>query len=97
MSDKKFEDFADLEPDLSENLEIYDKKANTNKFWRIRVYGEYVVRHWGRNGTNGQKKVEKIWSDYGAREHAHVLIASKKKKGYGPEANVLEKFVREVD
>lgn len=96
-ADKKFEDFEDLTPDLDESLEIFDRAKNHSKFWRVRTYGDYVVRHWGRNGTKGQTKVEKFWSGYQAQEHARKLIASKKKKGYVAEAGLLEKFVREVD
>lgn len=94
---KSPQDFADQEPSLSESLEIFDKKANTNKFWRVRVYGRFLIREWGRHGTKGQNKVEDHFHQWDAEDAARKLIASKRKKGYVAEAGVLEKFVREVD
>lgn len=90
-------DFEDQKPDYEKRLEIFDRKSNTNKFWRIWVYGCFVVRHWGRHGTKGQWGVWWASSSYYATEVAVDLFISKNRKGYRPEASVLDRIVREID
>lgn len=92
---KKMSDFEGQEPSLSLDLEYYDKAENHNKFWRIRVYGPIVIRHWGRHGTKGQQMAENYTWDREARSAARDLANEKRSKGYTAEASVLDRFARE--
>lgn len=96
VTDRTPESFEDQEPSFEEKLEIFDPKVNANKFWHIRVFGCFVVRHWGRHGSKGQFKVEKGSSDYDAQRQAEKLADKKRDKGYEDEASVLERVAREV-
>jgi predicted DNA-binding WGR domain protein len=99
-TNKKLEDFAELQPILKHELEIFDKEANHNKFWRCYVYNigadYFVARAWGRNGTKGQQMVESFYSKYSALDAAGKVYEEKYRKGYRPEASPLDKIVREV-
>ena len=90
-------EFEDQEPSFETRLEIFDPKRNHNKFWHIFVYGNHVVRHWGRHGSKGQWSVHRAWNDWGARNAAEDLVDQKERKGYRPEANILDRFARELD
>ncbi len=103
MPDKTSKTLADFEgqtPIHKAELEIFDTKANHNKFWRIYVYqmndGYFIARHWGRNGTKGQQMVESSYSRYSSLDYAERLQEEKTRKGYKPEASPLDKIVREV-
>lgn len=89
-------DFENEDSEFEKRLEVFDKKANTNKFWRIWVYGRYVVRHWGRHGTKGQWAVHQALSPFQAREHAWDLYDKKYNKGYRKEAELLDRIAREI-
>jgi predicted DNA-binding WGR domain protein len=89
-------DFEGLDPNYERRLEIFDRKKNHNKFWRIWVYGQYVVRHWGRHGTKGQHSVHRAWNEWGAKSAAQDLYYKKSDKGYRPEVGVLDRIVREI-
>ena len=93
---KTLADFEGQTPSFEARLEIFDKEANKNKFWRCAVYGEFVYRHWGRHGTTGQTLVERYYSDYAAKQAGRNLAHEKRNKGYQPEASVLDRFAREV-
>jgi predicted DNA-binding WGR domain protein len=101
-TNKMLADFAELQPIQKVTLEIFDPKANHNKFWRCYLYLEvasstyYVVRHWGRNGSKGQEMAESFYSNYSARDSYDKLVNEKERKGYKPEASPLDKIVREV-
>jgi len=41
---KKPSDFEDQEASYDERLEFYDTHKNHNKFWHVRVFGNYIVR-----------------------------------------------------
>jgi predicted DNA-binding WGR domain protein len=100
-TNKILADFAEIEPLRRSELEIYDPKANHNKFWRCYIYkpGDgytYVVRHWGRNGTKGQQMAESFGWEHMGTETFRKLVDEKEDKGYRPEASTLDKIVREV-
>lgn len=66
----------------TQRFELVD--GSTKKFWEISVSGaSYTVRY-GRIGSDGQGKTKKMAGPPAARAAAEKLIASKKKKGYGP-------------
>jgi len=89
-------EFEGQEPEFEARLEIFDRKRNTNKFWRIWVYGQYVVRHHGRHGTKGLWNVHRAWNEWGSREAAQDLYYKKRNKGYEPEKSVLDRIAREI-
>lgn len=93
---KKLEDFDGQEPSYAVDLDYYDKEENRNKFWRVRVFGRFVVRQWGRHGTKGQQMCEDHHYDFAAKAVARNLEMEKRNKGYRPEASVLDRFAREV-
>jgi len=96
-TDKKPSEFDGMEPDYEKRLEVFDRKTNTNKFWRVWVYGEFVVRHWGRHGTKGQKAVHSAWNEWGAKTAALFLVDQRIwNKNYKDEAGILDRFAREV-
>jgi predicted DNA-binding WGR domain protein len=96
VADKTHEDFADLTPDYEKRSEVFDRRSNTNKFWRIWVYGCYVVRHHGRHGTKGLWTIHKVWNEWGAQNAAEDLYYKKYNKGYRPEVSVLDRIAREI-
>jgi len=90
-------EFDGQEPDYDEKLEFYDSRRNHNKFWHIRVYGRFVVRHFGRHGTKGQTQVHRAYSSWNAREQADKLYWQKKDKGYvKDQTTILDRLAREV-
>lgn len=97
-TNKKPSDFDGQEPDYDERLDFYDPKRNHNKFWHVRVFGRYIVRQWGRQGTNGQGAVHLAYSSWDAREEADKLYWQKKDKGYVKDTTtVLDHIARKVD
>lgn len=91
-------EFDGLEADYDERLDLFDRTANKNKFWHIRVYGQFVVRHWGRHGSKGQFAVHQAYSVWNAKEEADKLYWQKKDKGYVKDTTtVLDRMVREID
>ena len=95
-TNKSHEDFEGQEPSFEAHLEIFDKRKNHNKFWHITVYGNHVVRHWGRHGTKGQWSVHRTWNEWGSKSAAEDLVQQKRLKGYKREANILDRFAREI-
>lgn len=95
ISGKTLSDFEGQEPSFTKSYEIFDPKKNANKFWRIYVFGPYVVRHHGRHGSKGLFTVHKAYSDWAARSEAQDIAQKKYDKGYRPEASVLDRFARE--
>jgi len=96
-SDKDPSEFDSLTPELEIKLEFYDRRKNHNKFWHIRVYDRYIVRHWGRHGSKGQKSVHSTWTASSSRAVAEDLAYEKKGKGYvKDETTVLDRMVRET-
>lgn len=94
---KKPEDFEGEEPTHEARLEMYDKRKNHNKFWRIRVYGRYIVREWGRHGSKGQSSVHSAWNAWGAQEAFYDLKRQKRNKGYvEDQTTVLDHMAREI-
>ena len=89
-------EFEGMEPSYSHKLEVFDPKSNTNKFWHIEVYGQYVVRHHGRHGTKGLWTIHKAWNEWGAQCAATDLYDQKYYKGYRPEVSVLDRIAREI-
>jgi len=92
--------FEGQEPDYQERLDFFDREANKNKFWSIRVYGKYIVRHWGRHGSKGQTAVHqhRCGESWAAREQAYLLYRQKINKGYiKDETTVLDRIVREIN
>jgi predicted DNA-binding WGR domain protein len=90
-------DFEGQEPSYEEKLEFYDTRKNHNKFWHIRVYGQFVVRHWGRHGSKGQTSVHRAYSEWNARQEADKLYWKKKDKGYvKDQTTVLDHIARRI-
>jgi len=90
-------EFEGQVPSFQRKLEIFDKKSNANKFWRIYVYGDYMVRHWGRHDTKGQQSTHKFSGSWWAESEAQDAADKKIRKGYKKEAGVLERMVRSFD
>lgn len=96
-SSKKPEDFDGQEPEHEARLEMYCPKKNHNKFWQIQVYGNYVVRRWGRHGAKGQSSVHSAWNSWGAEEAFWELRRQKRNKGYvDDKTTVLDHMAREI-
>ena len=96
-SAKTLADFDGQDPDYAEKLELHDPGENKNKFWHVWVYGDYVVRHFGRHGTNGRLVVHQADSSWDAREEADKLYWKKKDKGYvKDETTILDRLARET-
>ena len=96
-SSKKASEFEGQEPSYHEKLELYDPSNNNNKFWHIWVYDHYVVRNYGRHGSNGQWTVHTAYSSWDAREEADKLYWKKKDKGYiKDDVTVLDRLARET-
>lgn len=95
---KTLADFEGLEPDYEQKLEFYDTKKNHNKFWHIWVYGNLVVRNYGRHGSKGQTVVHETWSKGAAKNAARDLMWSKEEKGYKPDTTtILDHIARKID
>jgi len=91
-------DFDGQEPEYDERLDFFDRSSNKNKFWHIRVFGEFVVRNYGRHGTNGQTVVHQAYDGWYARHEADKLYWKKKDKGYVKDTTtILDRMVREID
>lgn len=91
-------DFDGLKPDYDERLDFFDRTSNKNKFWHIKVFGEFVVRTYGRHGSKGQTVVHTAYDGYYAWQEADKLYWKKKDKGYvKDETTVLDRLVREID
>lgn len=96
-TNKKPSEFDDQEADYSERLDFYAPGENKNKFWHIRVFGRYVVRQWGRQGSKGQSAVHVAYSKWDAQEEANKLYWQKKDKGYVEDkTTVLDHMARKL-
>lgn len=94
---KSHSEFEGETPDYHEKLELFDPSNNNNKFWHIWVYGRFIVRNYGRHGTNGQTVVHRAYSSWDARQEADKLYWQKKDKGYTKdETTILDRLAREV-
>lgn len=94
---KTHADFDGQDSDYAEKLELHDPSNNNNKFWHVWVYGEFIVRHYGRHGTKGQTVVHRAYSTWDAKEEADKLYWKKKDKGYiKDETTILDRLAREV-
>lgn len=93
---KKLSDFDGQEPTFQVDLEYVAPGENANKFWRIRVFGRYVVRNWGRLGTKGQQMCEDYGWDREAKSAARDLGNKKRSEGYQDQVSVLDRFAREI-
>ena len=94
---KKPGDFDGEEASYDERLDYYDPHNNNNKFWHIRVYGKYVVRQWGRQGSKGQSSVHVAYSTWDAKQQADKLYWQKKDKGYvKDQTTVLDHIARKI-
>lgn len=92
-------DFLDSSesPDYHEQLDYYAPGENKNKFWHIWVYGRYVIRRFGRQGTKGQTQVHEAYSNWDARDEADKLYWKKKDKGYVKDTTtVLDHMARKL-
>lgn len=61
-------------------LELKDEKAD--KFWQAHHQGEEVFLHWGRCGTQGQRKHKRFSSETAAASYLAKQVQTKLKKGY---------------
>jgi len=94
-TNKSPSDFDGEEPDFDERLDFYG--GSSNKFWHVRVYGRYVVRQWGRQGSKGQSSIHSAYSTWDARELASKLYWQKKDKGYvKDQTTVLDHIARKI-
>ena len=89
-------DFEDQESSFTKTYEVWDPKKNSNKYWRVYVFGRFIVRHHGRHGSKGLFTVHKCLYDWEACAEARLFAEKKYDKGYQDEASVLDRFVREV-
>ena len=67
---------------MSERRELHYSDAKSDKFWTIELEGASHSVHYGRVGTNGQRKTKDFHSEAEARTSFEKLIAQKLKKGY---------------
>jgi len=88
-------DFKDQASSFAWAGEVFDQKKNANKFWRIYVFGAYMVRHHGRHGSKGLFTVHLAFADHEARFSAARIADKKYDEGYREEASVLDRFARE--
>jgi|GEM_PF-7052007 Uncharacterized conserved protein len=54
----------------------------SHKFWRVQVRGAEQTVHFGRIGTEGQRRVKRFADEAAARAATERLIAEKTGKGY---------------
>lgn len=91
-------EFDGQKPDYEARLDYYDPSNNNNKFWHIQVFGRFIVRNFGRHGTDGQTQVHSAWNEWGAESAAIELRAKKQKKGYvKDQTTVLDHIARKMD
>ncbi|HBP19180.1 MAG TPA: hypothetical protein DEA08_15510, partial [Planctomycetes bacterium] len=67
---------------MSERRELRYSGGGSDKFWTIELEGASHSVHFGRVGTNGQRKSKDFDSEEEARASFAQLIAQKLKKGY---------------
>lgn len=90
-------DFEGQESSYTEKYEVFDPKRNANKYWRIYVFGVYIVRHHGRHGSKGLHTVHECLFDWEARSNARLMAEKKYEDGgYRDEATFLDRFAREI-
>lgn len=94
MKGMTLKDFSSQEPSFNRNYEYYE--GTSNKFWRIYVFGSYVVRHHGRHGSKGLFTVHKGYANFEAESKAAGLANKKWSDGYRLEVSFLDRFAREV-
>ncbi|MBS1151819.1 MAG: hypothetical protein H6Q89_3517 [Myxococcaceae bacterium] len=58
------------------------KDGTSAKFWEISLDGKTVTTRWGRIGSTGQSKVEKLANPSGAQTSRDKQLEEKLKKGY---------------
>ena len=98
VPNSKIAEFGGIEPDYEAKLDFHDPRKNSNKFWHIRVYGNHIVRHWGRHGSKGQQSCHRTWSEWGAKSAAQDLEDQKRNKGYKTDnTTALDLIVRKID
>ena len=66
-----------------ERRELEFTGGSSSKFWNIELSGNTHTVHYGRIGTDGQRKTKEFDSSEKARASYEKLIAAKLKKGYG--------------
>jgi len=88
-------DFEGQSSTFTRTYEVFDPKTNANKFWRVYVFGAYVVRHHGRHGSKGLFTVHKGYGNWEAERYAAKIANKKWGDGYRKEASVLDRFARE--
>ena len=64
------------------NLRLFYEDDRSNKFWEIKVVGNRHEICFGKNGSEGQKKVKEFDTPQAAFKEAKRLVTEKKKKGY---------------
>ncbi len=89
-------DFEGQESTFTQAYEVWDPKKNANKFWRVYVFGNYVVRHHGRHGSKGLYTVHMAYSSWEARDEAGMIAQKKRDDGYEKEVSFLDRFAREI-
>ena len=62
------------------SFEYKDEKSD--KFWNIELDGTSTKVHYGRSGTDGQRKEKDHGTEEKAQKEYDKLIAQKVKKGY---------------
>jgi len=70
----------ELKPGETVHLQYIE--GNSSKFWTITVNDVQHEVHYGRIGTNGQRKIKQYESSEGALEAAKKLLTEKLSKGY---------------
>lgn len=58
------------------------KDEKSDKFWYIELKGNIITVHFGRTGTQGQKRTKEFATEVEATKEYEKLIKSKTKKGY---------------
>lgn len=64
------------------NLRLFYEDEKSNKIWEIKVVGNRQEIRFGKNGSEGQKKIKEFDSPEAAFKEAKRLATEKKNKGY---------------
>lgn len=64
------------------NLRLFYEDEKSNKFWEIKAVGNRKEICFGKNGSEGQKKIKEFDSPEVAFKEAKRLATEKKNKGY---------------
>ncbi len=65
-----------------ENRELQYSEGSSNKFWNIELEGTRFTTHYGRIGTDGQRKEKEFSSEEEAKKAFDKQVQAKLKKGY---------------